>query len=320
MFISSKPREIVEMRKIYAGTMIELAKEDNRIVVLDSDLLSPIGMKPFQEKYPNRTFDCGIMEANMAGVAAGLSAAGCIPFTHTFACFQSRKCIDQIFLTAGFADLNVKYIGSDPGILALYNGASHMSLEDMGILRNVPNMTLLEPCDAYALRALLRQIKNCYGLHYIRMNRKSAPTVYNDTSSFELGKGNILRDGDDVTIISSGIMVCEALDAADILASENISARVIDMFTWKPLDEKLVLESASKTNAIVTAENHRVSTGLGVSVAALLSLEYPTALEMVGVNDVYGEVGTQDYLMQLYHLNANDIVIAARKAIARKKM
>ena len=250
--------ESVEMRKVYCETMIQLAKENPAIVALDCDLMNPIGMVPFQKAYPDRMFDCGIMEGNMAGVAAGMSARGCIPFTHTFSCFQSRKCLDQLFLSAGFADLNVKAVGSDPGILALYNGASHMGLEDMGILKNIPNMILVEPCDAVQLKWTVEQAAKTHGLYYIRMNRKNAVTIYEKGSEFRIGKGEVLREGKDVTLIAAGMMVEQTLKAADLLSAEGIESTVIDMFTWKPLDEEVVVKYAGETGAVVTAENHRI--------------------------------------------------------------
>lgn len=319
MVVRAKNPESVEMRKVYAKTMMELAEHDTRVVALDADLANPIGMIPFQKKFPERMVDCGIMEANMMGVAAGMSARGMIPFTHTFACFQSRKCIDQLFLSAGFADLNVKMIGSDPGILALYNGASHMGLEDMGILQNVPNLTLLEVSDAVMLESLIRQVKDIYGLHYIRMNRKNAATIYDPATKFEIGKGIVLEEGLDVTIISSGMMVEQALEAAQILRAEGISARVVDMFTWQPIDQALILESAEKTGAIVTAENHRIVSGLGSAVARVLAENRPTPVGYVGIEQVYGEVGSLPYLMERFHLTAQDIAAKARDTIARKK-
>lgn len=319
MAVRAKTNESVEMRKVYAQTMMELAEADPRVVALDADLMNPIGMTPFKKKYPERMVDCGIMEANMMGVAAGMSARGCIPFTHTFACFQSRKCIDQLFLSAGFADLNVKLVGSDPGILALYNGASHMGLEDMGILQNVPSLTLLEVSDAVMLSALIRQVKDIYGLHYIRMNRKNAVTLYDPSTEFTIGKGIVLEDGGDVTIISSGMMVEQALAAAELLRADGIHARVVDMFTWQPIDESLIIESAEKTGAIVTAENHRIVSGLGSAVARVLAAHCPTPIGYIGIDQVYGEVGSLPYLMEQFKLTAQDIADKARETIRRKK-
>jgi len=308
-----------EMRRVYAETMIEMAKEDPRVVVLDSDLLFPIGMSGFKEKYPERTFDCGIMEANMTGVAAGMSACGCIPFTHTFGCFQGRKCLDQIYLTAGFADLNVKIVGTDPGVLAAYNGASHMALEDMGILMNVPNLTLVEPCDVTELRYVLRKAKDTYGLFYIRMNRKMAATIYDPSTDFELGKGIVLREGKDVTIVTSGIMVAESLKAAEQLALEGMEARVVDLFTWRPLDTELLVESAKQTGAIVVAENHRRATGLGSAVAYALGEEkVMVPIGRVGVEESYGEVGDEAYLKRRFGLTAEHIVAKVKETVSCK--
>ena len=319
MVVRAEGKNSVEMRGVYAKTLMDLARADSRVVALDSDLAAPIGVMGMAKEFPGRMIDCGIMEANMTGVAAGMSARGCIPFTHTFACFQSRKCVDQIFLSAGFAQLNVKFVGSDPGILALYNGASHMGLEDMGILRNVPNLTLLEPSDSVMLESLLRQVKDIYGLHYIRMNRKNANTIYAPGTDFTIGKGLELRDGKDVTIFASGIMVEQALIAAEMLAAQKIDARVIDLFTWHPIDRDLIIRSAKETGAVVTAENHRTATGLGAAVANVLLENCPVPMERVGIGDVYGEVGELAYLMERFQLRAEDIAAKAEKAVARKK-
>lgn len=318
MVIRAKDPAAVEMRKVYAGTLAELAREDSRVVALDCDLSSPIAMGSFKKEFPDRMVNCGIQEADMAGIAAGMSARGCIPFAHTFACFQSRKCIDQIFLSAGFAGLNVKYVGSDPGILALYNGASHMALEDMGILANVPKMTLVEPADAVSFAAAVRLAKETYGNFYIRMNRKNAATIYDPETEFEIGKGLQLTEGSDVTIFAAGMMVEEALKASEMLSEKGVSARVVDLFTWKPLDEELVIRCAEETGAVVTAENHRITTGLGSAVANVLAEHCPAPLGRVGVADVYGEVGVQPYLMERFHLRAEDICEKALATIARK--
>ena len=319
MIVRAEGKNSVEMRGVYAKTLMDLARADSRVVALDCDLAAPIGMTGMAKEFPGRMIDCGIMEANMAGVAAGMSARGCIPFIHTFACFQSRKCLDQIFLSAGFAELNVKFVGSDPGILALYNGASHMGLEDMGILRNVPNLTLLEPSDSVMLESLLRQVKELYGLHYIRMNRKSANTIYDPSTDFIIGKGLELRDGKDVTIFASGIMVEQALHAAEMLTAQKIEARVIDLFTWHPIDRDLIIRSAKETGAVVTAENHRTASGLGAAVADVLLENCPVPMERVGIGDRYGEVGELPYLMERFQLRAEDIAAKAEKAVARKK-
>lgn len=306
------------MRDTYGATMIKMVAEDARVVALDADLVSPIGMTKFQLQFPNRMIDCGIQEANMTGVAAGMSARGLIPFMHTFSSFASRKCVDQLFLSAGFAQLNVKVIGSDPGMLALYNGASHMGLEDMGVLGNIPNITLLEPSDPVMLEALLRKMKDTYGVHYLRMNRKEAFPIYAEGSDFEIGKGLVLEEGKDATIIASGMMVKESIDAAEALKEEGYSVRVVDMFTWKPIDEELVIDCAKTTGAIVTAENHNVSYGLGSAVARVIGETYPVPHLRIGINGTFGEVGDKKYLMERFKLRAEDIAEKVRKAIGMK--
>ena len=306
------------MRDAYCQTMMEMAEADERVVMLDADLMSSMGTAPFLEKYPERTFNVGVQEANMIGVAAGMSATGLIPFAHTFGPFASRRCFDQLFLAVAYAKLNVRVIGSDPGITAAFNGGTHMPFEDMGILRNIPEATILEPVDCTMLADLLKQTKDMYGLTYIRLLRKNAIKIYEDGSTFEIGKGVTLKEGDDVTIIATGIMVKEALEAADTLAEEGINARVVNIFTLKPMDADLVVKCAAETGAIVTAENHSIINGLGSAVSEVLTDNKPVPLERVGVKDLFGEVGPVDYLRERFELRAEDIVAAAKKAVGRK--
>jgi transketolase len=310
--------EKLAMRDAYCATLLELVSKNDKIVVLDSDLMSSMGMAPFLAKYPEKTFNVGIQEANMIGVAAGLSATGLIPFAHTFGPFASRRCYDQIFLSVGYSKLNVRIVGSDPGITAAFNGGTHMPFEDLGILRNIPNITILEPVDTVMLKDMLIQTAEMYGLIYIRLLRKNAVKIYEEGSTFEIGKGVTLKEGTDVTIISTGIMVKEALDAAQILAEEGISARVINIFTLKPIDKELIIKSAVETGAIVTAENHSIINALGSAVAEVLSENIPVPLERVGVKDLFGEVGPVAYLRERFELTAEEIVLKAKKAIARK--
>jgi transketolase len=307
------------MRDVYCNTLLELAKNDPRICGLDADLMGSSGMKPFQKAYPDRFFDVGIAEANMIGVAAGLSATGKVPFAHSFGVFASRRVCDQIFMSAAYAKLNVRIIGSDPGVTAAYNGGTHMPFEDMGVLRSIPQITLLEPSDPVMLGDLTRQLADVYGVYYIRMARKEAISIYQDGSTFEIGKGNVLVNGSDVTIIASGIMVAEAIKAAIVLENENISVRVVDMFTWKPIDEELVKQCAAQTGAIVTAENHNTLGGLGSAVAEAVTRTHPCPMEMVGTDDRFGQVGTEAFLRKEYDLTADHIVRAVKKAISRKK-
>lgn len=308
----------VMMRDTYCQTLVELAAGDERIVALDADLVGSSGMKPFLTAYPDRFINAGIAEANMIGIAAGLSATGKIPFAHSFGIFASRRVCDQIFMSCAYAKLNVRILGSDPGITAAYNGGTHMPFEDMGVLRSIPEITLLEPTDNVMVADLLRQLQNEYGVYYIRMARKNTISIYEEGSTFQIGKGNVLRDGSDVTIMASGIMVAEALDAAQILEAEGVSARVVDLFTWKPMDTELVGRCAAETGAIVTAENHNTVGGLGSAVAEAVAATHPCPVEMVGTDDRFGQVGTQDYLRGAYQLTAERIAETARRAMARK--
>jgi len=312
-------QENTAMRDTYCQTLIRLAEENEKIVVLDADLMSAMGTVPFYNKFPERTFDVGIQEANMIGVAAGLSATGHIPFAHSFAPFASRRCYDQIFLSCGYAKLNVRIVGSDPGITAAFNGGTHMPFEDMGILRNVPGITILEPVDNAMLKDLVEQTSKLYGVFYLRLLRKNAVKIYEDGSAFTIGKGVVLRQGGDVTVIATGIMVKEALDAADRLAQEGISAKVVNMFTLKPVDKELIIECAEQTGAIVTAENHSIINGLGSAVAEVIAENAPAHLERVGVRDEFGEVGPVDYLRKRFKLTSDEIVLKAKKAMTLSK-
>jgi len=306
------------MREIYCETLTQLAEENENIVVLDADLISSSGMKPFFKKFPDRAIQCGVAEANMIGIASGLSAMGKIPFAHSFGCFASRRVCDQIMISAAYARQNVRIVGSDPGITAAYNGGTHMPFEDMGVLRSIPGITLIEPTDPVMLADLVKQLGKLYGVYYLRMARKNVTAVYAEGSEFEIGRGNVLADGSDVTIIASGIMIAEALKAAAILSAENVSARIVDMFTWKPVDAGLVELCARETGALVTAENHNIIGGLGSAVAEAAVQSYPVPIEMVGINDSFGQVGTEDFLRAEYDLTAAAIVRAAKRAISRK--
>ncbi len=306
------------MRDAYCQSLMELAEKDKNIVVLDADLMGAMGMKPFQAKYPEQTIDCGIQEANMVGVACGLSAVGKIPFAHTFGPFATRRVCDQVFMSGVYAKNNVRIVGSDPGITAQINGGTHMPFEDMGIMRGMPTMTVLEPTDVAMLKWMINDVAYRKGMFYIRLVRKSCTKVYEDGSTFELGKAAVLKDGTDVTIISSGYCVAESLKAAKMLEEENISARVINMFCWKPIDAEAVMKASKETGAIVTAENHNVINGLGSAVAEVLAKNAPAPQEMIGVQDEFGEVGYIDYLSERFKLNAKYIVEAAKKSISRK--
>ena len=311
-------KEAREMRAVYCETLQQLARENDRIAVLDADLVGSSGTKPFFNEFPDRAIDCGIQENNMIGVAAVMSSAGMIPFAHSFGPFASRRCVDQIFISCAYAKLNVRIVGSDPGVTAAYNGGTHMPFEDMGALMSIPQITLLEPTDSVQLRWMIRQLEKEYGVYYIRMLRKNAVGVFEEGSDFELGKIARLKEGADVAIVCSGILVGEALKAAAALEAQGVSAAVLNAFTWKPLDAETLAEYAAKCGCVVTAENHNITGGLGAAVAASLARTRPVPVEMVGVNDEFGEVGTEDFLRKRFDLTADHIIRAAKAAIARK--
>ncbi|MEA4966397.1 MAG: transketolase C-terminal domain-containing protein [Oscillospiraceae bacterium] len=310
--------DMVEMRAAYCGTLAEAARADSRIVALNCDLCSSMGLKPFAAEFPQRAINVGIQEANACSMAGGMSAAGMIPFFHTFAVFATRRVYDQIFMCCAYPKLNVKIVGGDAGVSGTYNGGTHMAFEDVGILRVMPNVTILEPSDAVMMKSLVRQMAQTYGVQYLRTPRKQMVKIYEESSEFSIGKAAVLREGGDVTIIAYGMTVIESLKAAELLAREGIQARVVDMFTIKPVDRECIIESAEKTGCIVTAENHQVIGGVGSAVAEVLVENCPVPMERVGIKDEFGEVGTQDYLMKRFGLTAKEITAAAKRTVARK--
>ena len=305
-------------KNAFGAAIKKMVQEDSKVVYLDADLMNSIGTFGLDKDFPDQIIECGIQEANMVGVAAGMSATGMKPFVHTFGAFAGRRVFDQAFMSVAYAKNNVVIIGSDSGINAAYNGGTHMPFEDICLYRAVPEALVIDVTDSAMLSSILPDLKDRKGLTYLRICRKNCVAVYSEDSKFEFGKGNVLRDGKDVTFIAAGLMVAPALEAAELLKAEGIDAAVIDMFCIKPLDEKLVLEYAEKTGAIVTGENGNVVGGLGAAVAECLSENRPTPLRMVGVRDRFGQVGTVDFLAETYGLNAKDMVEAAKAVIARK--
>ena len=256
----------------------------------------------------------------MVGVACGLASAGFKPIVHTFGPFASSRCYDQAFLSGGYAKNDITIIGTDPGVTATMNGGTHMPLEDAAMYLSIPGTTVLDPADYDQLASVTRGLADVEGVSFTRFVRKDVIRVYDEGSEFEIGKGVVLHesDNDQAAIITSGIMVDESLKAYEALQAEGISVRVIDMFTWKPLDEELVLKAAKETGAIVTAESHNTCCGLGSVVANCLAKSCPTVQEFVGVQDQFGQVGPQAFLMDTYGLRAANIVEAVKKAISRK--
>jgi len=308
-----------EMRAVYAQALIELAEKDKNVVILEADLMNASGTRPFKNKFPERTFDMGVAEANMVGVAAGLSTGGKIPFATSFGCFATRRTFDQFFLSGNYARQNVKLVGTDPGISAAFNGGTHMPFEDAGIVRIIPGVVVFEPSDGVSLKELLLRSYEHKGCTYMRLHRKPVEDIYQAGEKFELGKGKVLKDGKDITIIATGaIMVPNAMKAAELLAGEGVSAAVIDMHTIKPIDSELIIKYAKRTGAILTAENHQVINGLGSAVAEVLGENLPTPMKRVGICDEFGEVGTQDELMVRFKLTAEDVAAAAKQLLKNK--
>ncbi len=308
-------KDAVEMRKVYANTVREKIVENTPIIALEADLMSSMAMDDVHKDYPEHVINCGIMEANVIGVAAGLSLTGRVPFVHTFTAFASRRCFDQLFMSLDYQKNNVKIIASDAGVSACHNGGTHMSFEDMGIVRGLANSVVMEVTDAVMFRNILLQLMDLKGFYWVRTIRKQATQIYKAGSTFTIGKANLLRDGSDVTLIANGIMVAEALKAAEMLEREGVSAAVIDMFTLKPIDKNIIIQYAAKTGKIVTCENHSIHNGLGSAVAEVLVENHPVPMRRVGVKERYGQVGTQAFLQHEYGLTAEQILEAARQLL-----
>ena len=309
----------VKAFKDVLGTRIpEMLDADPDLIYLDADLMSCIGTAKYAKAHPDRAINCGIAEANMAGIAAGLSAAGFKPICHTFGPFASRRCFDQVFLSAGYAKNDLTMIGTDPGVCAAYNGGTHMPFEDVALYRAIPGATVIDVTDTAMLEDILPKVVARQGVKYMRINRKANDLVYEAGSEFEIGKGVVLREGGDCAIVACGFMVGRALKAAEMLAEKGISATVVDMFTVKPLDEALVIELAEKTGCIVTAENHNRIGGLYSAVCDCLAANRPVPVVCVAVEDAFGEVGPADELAERFGLTAGHIAAEVEKTVARK--
>lgn len=311
--------EKIATREAYGSALAEFGDKYDKLVVLDADLAEATKTIKFKKKFPDRFFDCGIAEGNMVTVAAGLAAAGLIPFCSSFAMFAAGRAFEQVRNAIGYPHLNVKIGATHAGISVGEDGATHQCLEDFATMRSIPGMVVMQPADAVEARAMVEAAINYVGPCYMRFGRFAVPVLFDqDTYKFEWGKGRVLADGKDVTIVATGLMVEQALAARDLLAAENISARVVNIHTIKPLDEDLILKCAADTGCIVTAEEHNFIGGLGSAVCECVSGGHPVPVKRVGVEDQFGRSGKVPPLLEMYGLTANNIVAKAKEAIAAK--
>ena len=309
----------MEMRKVLFEELKKAMEENDRVCLLAADLSKAMGIAPLLNQFPERAFNVGIAEANMTSVAAGRASCAMIPVISSFAPFVSRRNCDQLMISVAYAKQNVKIIGSDPGINAETNGGTHMPFEDIGVLRSIPTIVIVEVADPEQLRQAVPAMIRHNGPVYLRMARKEQPAVFDSSYHFDLFKADLLREGSDVTILATGLLLSRALEAAELLENEGIRAEVINVHTIKPLDQETILASVKKTGCVVTAENHNVIGGLYSAVSELLAANQPAPIERVGIEDEFGEVGNLAALSKRYHLNAEDIVNKAKFAVGTKE-
>ncbi len=307
--------QLASMRDSFAEVLLELGGRDRQIVVLGADTSVSIKTSLFGDKYPDRFFNVGIAEANMVGIAAGLALAGKIPFVSTYSAFVPGKCLDQIRNAIAYQKLNVKIVSSHGGLTVGPDGASHQTVEDVAAMRAVPNMHVVVPADATSTRALVAGAAKTPGPFYIRLARPSVPTIHPSGADLHIGKAEVLREGSGLTIVACGIMVNEAIEAAEALGKEGTSVEVIDSHTVKPLDIHTIVRSARKTGRVITAEEANIIGGLGGAVAEALSENHPTRLRRVGIRDTFGESGEHLELMAKYGLTSKEIIHAAKTVL-----
>jgi len=310
--------EMKDTRSGFGAGLTELGKKNKNVVALCADLTGSLKMNDFKNNHPDRFFQIGVAEANMIGIAAGMTIGGKIPFTGTFANFSTSRVYDQIRQSVAYSNKNVKICASHAGLTLGEDGATHQVLEDIGMMKMLPHMTVINTCDYNQTKAATIAIADHFGPVYLRFGRPKVANFTSENQKFEIGKGIKINEGKDVTIVATGHLVWEAIEASKELEKIDVSAEVINIHTIKPLDKNIIINSVSKTKCIVTAEEHMLNGGLGDSVAQLLSREIPTPMEMVGVNDTFGESGTPRQLMEKYGLTSTDIVNATKKVVSRK--
>jgi len=310
----------IAIRDTFGEALVELGEKNEKVVVLDADVSHSTRTIKFGERFPDRFFNLGVAEANMMNIAAGLATCGFIPFVSTFSFLACLRAVEQIRTSIAYPKLNVKIAAGYGGLSDSYDGVTHQSVCDIAIARSIPNLTVIVVADARETRIALSAIAQYKGPVFFRLSRAEVPVIFDEDHQFQIGKGNLLKDGSDVTLIATGIMVARALEAADKLDNEGISTRVLGIHTIKPLDEKAVLQAARETGAIVTAEEHSILGGLGSTVAEVLAKNYPVPMEMVGILDTFAESGGYEELLDKYGMGVIDIVEAAKKVLKRKKV
>jgi transketolase len=308
------------MREVFGDAILELCRQNGKVVILDGDLSSTTYTKGVRLEFPDRFYNIGIAESNMVSIAAGLASCGYIPFASSLASFILANGYDQLRISVAIANLNVKILGSHGGITLGKDGATAMAPEDLALVGTLPTFVILVPSDPASMHKAVQAAAEYVGPVYLRSSRVAMPHIYPDRDCpFEIGQANVVRQGDDVTIIGCGLMVAAALDAAVLLAREGIEARVLDLHTVRPLDEAAIVAAAWETGAIVTAEEHFLHGGVGSNIARIVAQSRPVPMRFVGLADTYTDSGEPDDLLEKYHLTANDIVAAARQAVAAKK-
>ena len=314
--LTQAPEKVREQRAVFYDTLNDLMNANDKIVVLEADLGGASGSTRVKKAHPDRYVQCGIMEANMIGMAAGMSMRGFVPFAHSFAPFASRRVGDQIFLAGAYSHNTINIYASDPGVCAATNGGTHTTFEDVSFLRAIPGVEIYDPADGVQLEWLIRELIGREGVHYIRTTRKDIMPVYEPGSTFEIGRGNVLCKGTDVLLIAAGTVLEDALRAAEQLEALGVSTEVIDMFSIKPLDTELIRSEIAGKKLVITCDNHSVTGGLGTAVAEVLS-ELPAhpPLKRIGVREQFGQVGSLSYLKRAYGLDAESIAKVAREAL-----
>ena len=307
----------MEMRAVYAACLAEMMEKDKHVVILDADLGKASGTLGLRAKFPEQSFDCGVAEQDMASIAAGLSSYGFKPWIESFTPFATRRICDQIAISISYAKRNVKIVGTDPGIAAELNGGTHMSMEDIGVVRSIPGMVIFEPVDEVQLRAAMPVLDAYEGPVYVRLFRKELPVVFGEDYKFDLFKADTLKEGKDLTIFVSGFLTKDVLTASEQLAQDGVDAEIINIHTIKPIDREAVIVSARKTGTVLTVENHNVIGGLQSAVLEALAAE-KIPVCAVGVEDRFGEVGKLPYLREAMGLTVENIVAGAKKALSLK--